>query len=261
MAGLHLDPELHAVGERSDIPEDVARTAAWWVASELVRRHPTRLTVIETHPAGGQYDCLAVYRTDCEPAEAMVVLLNTAGHLTHGSWFRRERDDDSCNEDDRFNWFEVLTAPRPRQYVVVQIERVEGLPTPRSAPRTTRRSVGARVLGRLASMLWARREGWELRNAYHDAGDASRETRAWADAVPGITFEPMVGDFAGQPAYRYWGVLKPDGRPAAAVDVRRGLAWRPDGDGAPIDLLAVYSACQRRLDQVVGAVLPEILER
>src|SRR4051794_35374654 len=32
---------------------------SWWLASRLVRRHP-ELKLIETHPGGGQYDCLTL---------------------------------------------------------------------------------------------------------------------------------------------------------------------------------------------------------
>lgn len=32
---------------------------SWFVASELLRRHPS-MTLIETHPGGGQNDCLSV---------------------------------------------------------------------------------------------------------------------------------------------------------------------------------------------------------
>ncbi|WP_454116041.1 TY-Chap2 family putative peptide chaperone [Microbacterium aurum] len=30
---------------------------SWWIASELVRRHPD-LVIHESHPGGGMYDCL-----------------------------------------------------------------------------------------------------------------------------------------------------------------------------------------------------------
>ncbi|MBE8146482.1 hypothetical protein IOD13_09295 [Brevibacterium casei] len=32
---------------------------SWWVASEFLRRHP-EFDLFETHPGGGQYDCLTI---------------------------------------------------------------------------------------------------------------------------------------------------------------------------------------------------------
>lgn len=34
----------------------------WKLVSELHRRHPGKFTVIETHPGGGQYDCLSLWQ-------------------------------------------------------------------------------------------------------------------------------------------------------------------------------------------------------
>jgi hypothetical protein len=38
--------------------------ASWTLATELMRRAPDLLRIIETHPGGGQYDCLSIVRTD-----------------------------------------------------------------------------------------------------------------------------------------------------------------------------------------------------
>ena len=34
--------------------------ASWRIVSELYRRHPGKFKIIETHPGGGQYDCLSL---------------------------------------------------------------------------------------------------------------------------------------------------------------------------------------------------------
>ncbi|MFH1480928.1 MAG: hypothetical protein ABIG67_06650 [Pseudomonadota bacterium] len=41
--------------------EQLIEIASWRIASELYRRHPGKFKIIETHPGGGQYDCLALY--------------------------------------------------------------------------------------------------------------------------------------------------------------------------------------------------------
>jgi type III secretion system-like peptide-binding chaperone len=36
--------------------------ASWTLATEVMRRAPKLLRIIETHPGGGQYDCLSMMR-------------------------------------------------------------------------------------------------------------------------------------------------------------------------------------------------------
>ena len=62
-------------------PEEPAQrfviAQSWWIASELVRRHP-QLVVHEMHPGGGQYDVLAVFAPPHDKART-IVMLNRAG--------------------------------------------------------------------------------------------------------------------------------------------------------------------------------------
>ncbi|MFC7532489.1 hypothetical protein [Actinoplanes sp. GCM10030250] len=48
---------------------------SWWLATRLVRRHPD-LTVIETHPGGGQYDRLSLVR-----GQENLININRAGSI------------------------------------------------------------------------------------------------------------------------------------------------------------------------------------
>ncbi len=43
------------------VNKQLTEIASWRIVSELIRRHPEKFTVIETHPGGGQYDCLSPY--------------------------------------------------------------------------------------------------------------------------------------------------------------------------------------------------------
>ena len=51
---------------------------SWWIASELVRGHPS-LKVVETHPGGGQYDCLSIVTT--EHYTVTLIDLNRSGSI------------------------------------------------------------------------------------------------------------------------------------------------------------------------------------
>ncbi len=43
------------------VNQQLVEIASWRIVSELIRRHPEKFTVIETHPGGVQYDCLTLY--------------------------------------------------------------------------------------------------------------------------------------------------------------------------------------------------------
>jgi hypothetical protein len=238
-----------------ELPYGVVRGLAWWVASELIRRHPDQLRVIETHPGGGQYDCLSIYHRRRNQESALIVHLNLLGHLTHGTWFGAPEGGEG---DNRFNWFEVLNARDRRSYVVKQLEAAAGLPSPNATPETTRRSIGPRALARFAASAALTTKRWSIVNGFLDTSyDAAVRTQ-YFEAFPGARLEPLRGDLLGQPAYRYWFVVDHRDRPQAAVDAERGLAW-PFGDTGPgIDLLSRYRAAHSTIDHVVREVLPPI---
>ena len=59
---IRFDVRLHELGEQIDLPYPMKRALAWWIAAEMIRRHPDEVRVIENHPGGGQYDCLTLCR-------------------------------------------------------------------------------------------------------------------------------------------------------------------------------------------------------
>jgi hypothetical protein len=255
---IRLDPHLHHVGEGVAVPLPIARAAAWWIAAELVRRHPGGLRVIETHPGGGLYDCISIYRTGSPDGEPLVAHLNLLGHITHGRWFHGDADDGT---DRRFNWFEVIASNDRRGYVIEQLERVEGLSSPKATPRTTRRSIGPLLLAHAALTISAPHSRWNIRNAYCDTSGYDSGLYEWARAFPDLDLTPRPGDLFGEPGYRYWGVLDDEGRARCAIDTSRGLAWRADEPGRSIDLIGEYEKRQRDLIRVAKLVIPELAPR
>ncbi len=52
-------------GEQSDeLPRRRRERLGWGLVAEIMRRHPTEFQVVETHPGGGQYDCLSMLAAD-----------------------------------------------------------------------------------------------------------------------------------------------------------------------------------------------------
>lgn len=106
---------------------------SWWVASELIRRHP-QLELIETHPGGGQYDCLSVLSAD--GAHKLHIDLNRRGrmHIHSGTptWF------DSARWDIRYpvEWSTELNQ-EDRRRIPRFLEDATGLLPPAQTPVTT----------------------------------------------------------------------------------------------------------------------------
>ena len=112
-ACIRFDVRLHELGEEVSLPYPVKRALAWWIAAEMIRRHPADIRVIENHPGGGAYDCVSLYRRDTDQP---IVLMNLEGHITHQPWFDNpdfKRHDEV--DDPRFNWLEVLASENRRR--------------------------------------------------------------------------------------------------------------------------------------------------
>ena len=165
MSELRFVPHVHQAGDSVELPYPIVNALAWWVTAELIRRHPNTLRVLETHPGGGQYDCLSLFRRDGDRHNPeLVVHLNRSGSITPNSWFH----SDGGGEPDRFNWLDVLATDDRRAHIVEQLEQSEGLGSPKSTPPTNRRSVGPRVLARFAASASLTTRRWDIRNGYLD---------------------------------------------------------------------------------------------
>ena len=252
---LAINRQHHEAGEHVNLPYPLIRALAWRVASELIRRHPDKLRVIETHPGGGQYDCVKVLCRDRE--ESLIVYLNLVGHLTHGAWFQ-DSGGSSELSDVRFNWLDVLGTEDLRQDIIEPLEASSGLTSPKATPVTTDRSIGPRLLARFASAAAFSTRTWHILNAVEDTTGMGSGLRPWVRDISGPSFERVDGDLANQPAYRYWFVLDHEGTPAAVIDVDFGLAWRRDQPGVRFNLMERYEQLGSSVDRLAAEVLPPV---
>jgi hypothetical protein len=227
------------------MPYALRRALAWWMAAELVRRHPALLRVIETHPGGGQYDCLSLYHRQ---SDALVANFNLTGSIHVPGWSANVRNDPPT-------WADVLASEDRRGDLILPIERCAGLQTPKETPATTEQSVGIRLLARFAALAAFSARCWSLRNAYNDNSGMGSGVQSWATAIAGPKYERLEGDLLRTPHYRYWFVLDQHGKPATAIDVDRGLAWCSGKPGEEFNLMKLYRARGSHLDATLAAVL------
>lgn len=262
---LSIRNEFHEVGEQVHVERHAIRQAlAWRVSAEFSRRHPGDILVTEMHPAGGQYDCVAINARafgediEWEGGWRTVAMMNKAtpgDHIAHQGWFEQSA------ESERFNWLEVLLCPDFRAQIIEPLEQCEGLPSPKRTPSTTDASIGHRVLAAFTERTMFTAKPWVLLNGYLDTSGGGGGVREdLFGTFPGLMEHRRVrraDDLFGIAEYRYWFVVEgttdehSDAR--LGIDAMHGTAFTPEG---PVDLMERYRECGRRIDAVASEVCP-----
>lgn len=264
MKYLRLNPDVHTAGEGAvQVQSHSLRQAcAWWVGAELVRRHPDDLFIIETHPGGGQYDCVTVIKRGKQRGPSDLTLLNMNKNL--GGHFQT-----AYETEERFNWLDVLLTTDRRREVVEQIERLHDLPSPTNTPPTTHKSIGPRLISGFLQRTALGPRNWLAENGVADSsawGSGVRESLF--KSVPGMASaskQKLPDDLLGVPGYRFWflcqmsanvsenhseGLLPPE----FGVDTWTGHIW--NGSGQRINLMEMYEKVGRKMDALISAVCP-----
>ncbi|MBO4238587.1 TY-Chap2 family putative peptide chaperone [Pseudonocardia alni] len=219
---------------------------SWWLASELVRRHP-RLLVVETHPGGGMYDCLTLV----DPGVAgptTVLQLNRNGRI---------HVDPHNSTIEPVEWTKMLAAENSHS-VLRSVEGYARLrpPVPR-APTIGPRAMTYRVLAHILACLVDDRSTWDARSGCLDWGyGLGRHTDL--DRFPSIRdglHDVRESDLFGEPAYRYW--LLHCGDEAVAVLDTDG--WAHFADRQPVELVPAYRGNGSRLTSLIGSVFGHVL--
>lgn len=224
---------------------------SWWIASELVRRHP-ELMIFETHPGGGMYDVLQVGQigkdTHLERAHAM---LNRAGTVQVHFGSQHGRQDQVIA-----TWREVLAAPNPHQ-IVKQIEHAAGWGSPDRAPATEPRGIAYRVIAGLLRMMVDDRHPWDARNEFVDSSGDDGGPRGYIERfaqLPVALRSATHLDVWGEPESHAWIILRAE-EPVAAVTVEGQLYVERRRE----DLLSAYRVNGRRLNSTIVSLLGDIL--
>lgn len=250
-----FEEPLHSTGERVQVPAFATRQAlAWWVAAELVRRHPTELRVIEAYPHQYGMAITLVRRQQ----ESHYSPYTWAAYFTLGPSFHLVTP-----KGGGFNWLEVLLAQERRKYVVEQLEADLELPPPRATPSTTASSIGPRVISAFLARTALGPAHWIMRCGAFDSDDGPEAVSDLFSAMPGV--EVATGDFDPSrhplrlPQSRYWFLCPLDkrhnpGEPVLAMDCFDGRIWTDAVQGEP--LLPWFDRVGRKIDALVSATFP-----
>ncbi len=236
-----IDQDLHDAGEQVVVPKHYAEMASWRIAAELMTRHPDQIVVIETHPAGGLYDCLSVYLRQTD--EAGKPWIRPLVDLNRGP--RRHITTRTGTGGDRLNWIDVLFAADLRRDVIGRIEHECEIESPTTTPETTKSSIGVRLIDELLSLRVASRSPLTALNGVFDGSDGAgprRELFAEFPSIPVADYRGEISRLDDTPAYRYWFVCSQENAmepsPIIAVDTWNGRLWTKSESN--VGLLSVY---------------------
>lgn len=222
---------------------------AWWIVSELIRRHPGYIP-LETHPGDGMYDCLELHAVGDDEPTRLRLNLRAPGHVHVFNPPAVQGDH------PMFSWQEILGAPNPHEHVRA-IERALGIGSP-SAPASTGPALAVRFVGTALTMAVNDRVEWRARNAQFDenGGWDDDALRTLAEAVPAAEADLRAASSAGadEPLIHFWKLLR--GRDIVAVVSLQGLTY-VSGDRR--DLLAEYKEGGRRMSAMVASQLAHFL--
>jgi hypothetical protein len=221
---------------------------SWWVASELVRRHP-QLTVFEMHPGGGQYDVLCVSDpSEGEFMERTHVMLNRNGTLQVHFPSRTRTENVWIS-----SWAHVAQSNDPHQYVKA-IEHVAGLGHPPKAPASTERSLAYRVMSAASQMLVNDRHRWDWRSELLDSSDYCGPRNyldGFNNAECALREARQGPDNGSAPEAHFWALRQDDARTVLVVS-DLGFAYAPDHTW---DLMENYRQTSRDIREVVTRIL------
>lgn len=235
--------------EKQNLPEEVSmntqliEVASWRIVSELHRRYSGHFVMVETHPGGGQYDCLSLFHDKRHIAD-----FNRVGNFNVFS----------CKQDPSSKSIWQLLAEEPPQDVLDQVCRRLDLNIPAKLPPSTSEVIVYRFIAAFLSHSVFGREKWECRNGYYDSSGmgecgVSHLFNQFPEAKERLRVS-VPNDLLEIPAYRFWFVIR-DYKPLICLETT-GTVWNDKGQS--FDLVKLYKK-EKRIWPVVMAVAGYLL--
>ncbi len=220
---------------------------SWWVASELVRRHP-ELIVYEMHPGGGQSDVLCVTTPDQlrEQVERELprVWLNREGsiHILRGA-----------DRETVATWPEVLFSPHPHSLVRV-LEDETGWGSPQTTPAATPRTLVYRLIAASLQAMVNDRHPWDVRCDSIDSPGSFSSDNGFIARFPGadgLARESESLGIYGEPQSLFWALLR--GKEPVALFSLGGDVLT--ASGVRMDVMQTYRERDRSIRKVTAELL------
>jgi hypothetical protein len=227
-------PEGNVI-EMIDDERRFREAASWRVATEIARRHPHLITIMETFPCSGQYDCLSLIFKN----QTNICDMNRLGRL-----HVHERCDGQPPPESYDIWPDMVTTNNPKQ-VVDHVTKMLGLSIPSRLPASTPRIIVYRYIATFLTRAVSGTARWVCRNGFCDsasmcAGIRDTYFREFPDANTRRR-ETAAEDISGISASRFWFLCRNDD-PILCLETTGNL-WTASGRW--FDLGALYSQDRR----------------
>ena len=221
--------------------------ASWRIVSELYRRHPDKFKIIETHPGGGQYDCLSLYTDNKHIAD-----FNRVGRLHVFEPFTRSR-----NDVRPYKIWDAMLREHNLKKVLDKVSLMIGLKVPKKLPPSNPTTIVYRFIAAFLSHAVFGINEYECRNGFLDSSGESSEVVSDFDKFPEARERLEVvqdDDILREPSYRFW-FLKKNNQPLLCIETT-GFAWNLRNQR--YNLMKLYRE-KRRIWDVVYNVAGEFL--
>ena len=222
--------------------------ASWRIVSELSRRYPGKFKVIETHPGGGQYDCLSLYAKK----QKHIAAFNRVGRL-----HIFENFDGSQQERPLDIWRDMMESYNPKE-TLDKISGLIGLPIPGKLPSSTPTTLVYRFIAEFLTHAAFGNHDWECRSGYEDTSGYGGGVRSYFKKFPQARERLRIGlpdDFLEEPAYRFWFLCR-ENQPVLCLETN-GMVWTEKGKAYILtDLYASKRKVWPMIQEIAGDLLP-----
>ena len=235
---------------------ELIEALSWKIVSEFMRCFPGKFKIIETHPGGGQSDCLSIV----DGKDTGLAHFNRTGRLT----IFHKCDPSTFMAIDRSTppvdiWESFLTVDRSIKEHLSHLLSLLNLTLPRPRPPSTSEILVYRLISGVLNYALYSGNRWECRNGFLDtSGDVCEVmTEYFADfneAKERLRIR-LPHDVLDNAAYRFWFLLKKN-KPIVCLETS-GIIWTKGGDS--FRLHDIYKHDRRiwsLINHTVGNFLP-----
>ncbi len=213
--------------------QQLEEVLSWRVMAEMCRRFPSRFHLIEAHPGGGLYDCLALLTKKPSPKFAISITRGGSLHI-HKEAFGLDGGMVSYSD-----WLDRMLR-EPPQTLLDSIADETRMKIPAKLPPSQPATLIYRYIAEFLTHSIGTLDYWECRNGFEDSsGSVGGIRQEFFDMFPDLQNEdnlrcgPMMYDSY---AYNYWFLLK-NQEPMLCMDTSGRMYFR---SASSVELTKLY---------------------
>lgn len=248
----------------------VTTAVTWRMVTELLRRHceKRKLSVLELHPGGGQYDCIALQLMPHEfPGQCLCQFNQLTQHMhIFGHYSKPELSLEELRWPENNNYVEAFLSSYDPKQVIDQVEKVLGLPSlkGKQLPPTTPQVLSFRLISELLERCMLAREYIDVRCGWYDSsgmeGCYVRKELSFFQEIQ-RQIETAQADMKAKLAMRFWlltSVFPDRNRKLKAVIDLQGKVYFSNRPDQPWCFWEEYKTNNRQLFPLVNRLEEQV---